>query len=76
PARYYIAREDTDMAALRRTARHSACPYKGDASYFTVDAGGHTAENAAWSYEQPYPAVAEIAGRLAFYPDKVTIEIG
>src|SRR5690349_2160307 len=71
PPVQYIPREDADMSALTRTARRTHCPYKGDASYFTLSAGGRTAENAVWSYEQPFPAVSEIAGHLAFYPDRV-----
>ncbi|HEY0224203.1 MAG TPA: DUF427 domain-containing protein, partial [Pseudolabrys sp.] len=49
----------------------SHCPYKGDASYFSIQAGGKVAENAVWSYVQPFPAMAEIAGHLAFYPNRV-----
>ena len=77
PSVYYIPREDADMALLTHTAHASHCPYKGDASYFSVTADGRTAENAVWSYEQPYPAVAAIKDHLAFYPDRVDkIEAG
>jgi len=71
PAVNYIPREDVDMSALTRTAHASHCPYKGDASYFTISAGGRAAENAVWSYEQPYPAMTAIKEHLAFYPDRV-----
>jgi uncharacterized protein (DUF427 family) len=71
PAVQYIPREDADMALLRRSSRSTHCPYKGDASYFSIEAGERRAENAVWSYEQPYPAMAAIAGYLAFYPDRV-----
>ncbi|MDI3469367.1 MAG: DUF427 domain-containing protein [Pseudolabrys sp.] len=71
PQVHYIPRADADMSALSRTAHGSHCPYKGDASYFAVTASGRTADNAAWSYEAPYPAMKEIAGCLAFYPDRV-----
>jgi uncharacterized protein (DUF427 family) len=54
-----------------RTEHSSHCPYKGDASYFSLNVDGKTAENAVWSYEQPFPAMAEIEGRLAFYPSRV-----
>lgn len=67
----YIPRDDADMSLLQRTAHASHCPYKGDASYFTISVNGRSAENAAWSYERPYPAMAEIAGYLAFYPSRV-----
>lgn len=72
PAVLYVPREDTDMALLRRSSRSTHCPYKGDASYFSIEVGGgRRAEDAVWSYEQPYPAMAAIADRLAFYPDRV-----
>jgi uncharacterized protein (DUF427 family) len=71
PPVQYIPRDDADMSAFARTAHRTHCPYKGDASYFTLSAHGRTAENAVWSYEQPFPAVAEIGGYLAFYPDRV-----
>jgi uncharacterized protein (DUF427 family) len=75
PPVYYIPRSDADRTKLLRTDRVTHCPYKGDASYFSIrTASGATIDNAIWSYETPYPAMAEIAGHLAFYPDKVTIE--
>ena len=71
PPVQYIPRADAAMDLLKPAAHASHCPYKGDASYFTIAAGGKTAENAVWSYEMPYPAMAEIAGYLAFYPNRV-----
>ena len=72
---FYIPREDVRMALFERTDHATLCPYKGDASYYTLRVGDRIAGNAAWSYEQPYPAVGTIAGRLAFYPHRVdTIE--
>ena len=71
PPVFYIPREDTDMALLTRTDHASHCPYKGDASYFSITVDGRTAENAVWSYEHPFPAVHRIEGRLAFYPRQV-----
>jgi uncharacterized protein (DUF427 family) len=74
---YYIPRADADMALLTRTTHATHCPYKGDASYFTISAEGRTAENAVWSYETPYPAVAGIKEHLAFYPNRVDeIKVG
>ena len=67
----YIPREDADMSLLTPTAHASHCPYKGDASYFTITADGRTSDNAVWSYQQPFPAMAEIKGYLAFYPKRV-----
>ena len=74
PAVFYIPRGDVHMDALTHSGRITHCPHKGDASYFTLVAGDVRARDAVWSYEHPYPAVAEIAGYLAFYPDKVDIE--
>jgi uncharacterized protein (DUF427 family) len=71
PPVQYIPRADADMSLLKPTAHNSHCPYKGDAGYFSIAADGRTADNAVWCYEQPFPAMAEIAGRLAFYPDRV-----
>jgi len=67
----YVPRADVAMDLLKPTTHSSHCPYKGDASYFTIAAGGKTAENAVWSYEQPFPAMADIAGYVAFYPNRV-----
>jgi uncharacterized protein (DUF427 family) len=71
PAVQYIPREDADMTLLARTAHTTYCPYKGDASYYSLQIGGKTVENAVWSYEAPYPAMRQIAGYLAFYPNRV-----
>ena len=73
PAVHYIPRADIDMALLKRTDHASYCPYKGQASYFSVLADGAQLENAVWSYEAPYDAVAEIKDHLAFYPDRFEI---
>jgi len=69
-----MPRKDANMTVLARTDRVTHCPYKGDANYFSVVANGKTIENAIWTYETPFPAMAEISGYLAFYPDKVRIE--
>jgi uncharacterized protein (DUF427 family) len=74
PAVNYIPREDVDMTLLERTDHSTYCPYKGDCSYFSIPLGGERGRNAVWSYEAPYAAVAEIKNRLAFYPDRVTVE--
>jgi len=74
PAVNYIPHEDVDMTLLERSTHSTYCPYKGDCSYFSIPLGGETARNAVWSYEAPYAAVAEIKDRLAFYPDRVTVE--
>lgn len=74
PVVQYIPREDADPARLVRSDRSTHCPYKGDASYFGIKTDSGVIENAIWSYEQPFPAMADIGNYLAFYPDKVTIE--
>jgi uncharacterized protein (DUF427 family) len=74
PAVQYLPREDVKMPLLARSDRVTHCPYKGDANYFSIVSDGKTIENSIWSYEKPFPAMAEISGHLAFYPDKVTIE--
>jgi uncharacterized protein (DUF427 family) len=71
PAVQYIPRADVDMALFERTAHATYCPYKGDASYFSLKVDGRVSENAVWSYEAPYSAVAAIVGHLAFYQDRV-----
>jgi uncharacterized protein (DUF427 family) len=71
PAVQYIPREDVDLTQLKRTDHATYCPYKGDCSYYSIPAGGKKSVNAVWTYEDPYPAVAQIKGYVAFYPDKV-----
>lgn len=73
PPVLYVPRKDADMSMLRRADHVSYCPYKGECSYYSVPTGGAKSINAVWSYEEPYPAVAEIKGFLAFYPDRVDI---
>jgi uncharacterized protein (DUF427 family) len=68
---HYIPRADVDMAAFAPSAHESYCPYKGEASYFSIEAVGGCIVNAAWTYEHPFPALAVIQDYLAFYPDRV-----
>jgi uncharacterized protein (DUF427 family) len=75
PPVQYIPRKDVDMAALTRSDATTYCPYKGEAAYFNIPAGGDRSVDAIWTYETPYDAVAEIKDHLAFYPTRVdTIE--
>jgi len=74
PAVQYVPRGDANLALMTRTDRVTHCPYKGNANYFSIVASGKSIENSVWSYETPFPAMAEIAGHLAFYPEKVKIE--
>src|SRR5262245_47722563 len=71
PPVQYIPRDDVAMRYLVRTAHQTHCPYKGDASYWTIAVGQRKSENAVWSYEAPLPAMEAIAGHLAFYDDRV-----
>ena len=71
PPVFYIPRSDVDMSLLERTTRSSHCPHKGDAAYYTIRVEGRSADNAVWSYENPYPDVAAIKEHVAFYPNRV-----
>lgn len=77
PARYYLPIEDVRMELLTSSTTTSRCPFKGDAVYWTVETPGNRAEDVVWSYPEPFPKVAEIAGRLAFWTEKpgVTLEV-
>ncbi|WP_213776357.1 DUF427 domain-containing protein [Caballeronia sp. dw_276] len=68
---HYIPRKDVDMSLLERTDHATYCPYKGECSYYSIPLGGERSANAVWTYEDTYPAVAEIKGHLAFYQDRV-----
>lgn len=67
----YIPREDVDMSLLELTEHKTYCPYKGEASYFSIRDVGERGINAMWSYVGAHPVVAQIDGCLAFYPDRV-----
>jgi uncharacterized protein (DUF427 family) len=75
PVAYYVPLEDVDQKLLRRTEHSTYCPYKGDASYYSVVTPEGTVENAVWSYETPYEAVAPIAKRVAFYTDRLEVTV-
>lgn len=76
PAVQYIPLADVKTDLLIRTQTTSYCPFKGDAAYYSVTtAAGRCVADAIWTYEQPFPAVAPIAGHVAFYPDKADISI-
>ena len=69
----YIPRSDALMEFYERSDHSTHCPYKGDATYFHLVAAGKRGDNAVWSYETPFPAMAMIKDHLAFYQDKVSI---
>jgi uncharacterized protein (DUF427 family) len=71
PPVQYIPRRDVNMAALTRSEHTTYCPYKGDASYYSIQAGEIRSLNAVWTYETPFEAMAQIKDYVAFYPDRV-----
>ena len=71
PAVQYIPMTDVDQSVLQRTDNSTYCPYKGDASYYSITVGGERSVDAIWTYESPHDAVAEIKDHVAFYPDRV-----
>ncbi len=73
PPVLYLPRADAKLDHYERTGHSTYCPYKGDASYFTLVDGARRVENAVWTYETPYPAMQQIAGHVAFYRQHVTI---
>jgi len=75
PVRYF-PREHVAMAFLRKTDKVTHCPYKGQASYYTIMRDRQIIENAIWSYEDPLPGMGRIAGRLAFYPEHFEFQVG
>jgi uncharacterized protein (DUF427 family) len=77
PVVQYIPLGDVDQSLLRRTDSHTYCPYKGEASYYSVQTpDGATEADLIWTYEQPYDAVAEIAGHVAFYANRAEVTVG
>lgn len=74
PPVFYLPLDEIDTEVLEPSTRHTYCPYKGEATYFTLRHGDRIADAAAWRYASPYDAVAAIAGHVAFYPQHVEIE--
>lgn len=70
----YVPRGDLAMEFFDKTDHSTTCPYKGEATYYTLQAKSGPLKNAAWSYEEPIAGMERIAGHLAFYSDKVTVE--
>ena len=70
----YYPRQDVRMRLLERTDHETFCPFKGEASYWTLSASGRRDENAVWSYEDPFDQVAGLKDYVAFYPDRVQVE--
>lgn len=73
PPVIYVPREDVAMALLDPSDRTSTCPFKGQARYYSIVTGARVLKDAVWSYETPNDDMAQIAGHLAFYTDRVTV---
>lgn len=71
PPAWYIPTEDVRMDLLERTPKRTACEFKGDATYYTIRAGGRDRTDAAWTYERPLPGYEAITGHVAFYAGRV-----
>ncbi|MAN81296.1 MAG: hypothetical protein CMM77_12240 [Rhodospirillaceae bacterium] len=71
---YYFPKADVRMDALTPSTKSTLCPHKGTANYWTVSAGGRTAEDAAWAYETPPAGLEAMAGHIAFYPFVAKVE--
>ena len=65
---HYFPLESLDRSVVTETQHSTVCPWKGTASYFTLDVDGEVAENAAWYYPEPKDGAESVAGRVAFYP--------
>ncbi len=74
PTRYYLPREDI-KADLRGIELSTHCPFKGDASYWTIQVGDKTHDGIAWSYEDPKAGAEEIRGLLSFFPDRAEVVV-
>lgn len=74
PPAFYVPFEDVYFDFLEKTDTTTHCPFKGDASYWSVSASGESARDVMWSYESPYDEMTAIKGYAAFYPNKVRIE--
>jgi len=72
PARYYIPADDVRMELLEGSNSTSHCPFKGDATYWSVKDGP---ADIAWTYKEPIPGAEQIKGLICFYNEKVDVEI-
>jgi len=75
PIRYYLPRDDVRTDLLRPTNRETTCPFKGEASYWSVDAGGEVHDDLVWSYETPIPEAEGIRGLMTFYNERVDLVV-
>lgn len=75
PIRYYLPREDVRLDLLRPTSHETTCPFKGQASYWSVVTGDEVHDNLAWSYEEPIPQAEGVAGLICFYNERVDLTV-
>jgi uncharacterized protein (DUF427 family) len=75
PTRYYLRPEDVRTDLLRATNFHTTCPFKGEASYWSLDVGGEVFDGIVWSYESPIAGAEAITGLMCFYPDRVEMKV-
>lgn len=75
PTRYYLPRDDVRTDLLRPTTFSTQCPFKGTASYWTLEVGDKVHDGIVWSYEEPIPAAEGVAGLMCFYDERVDLTI-
>ena len=75
PSRYYLPPDDVQMDLLRPTTFHTNCPFKGEASYWSLDIDGEIHDGIVWSYKTPTAQAAEVRGMLSFYPDRTEVTV-
>lgn len=76
PTRYYVPKDDVRMDLFRAIDLTTVCPFKGTASYWTLDLDGTAYDGIAWSYETPIEAAAGITGHLCFFDDRAEVTVG
>lgn len=75
PTRYYLPREHVRTDLLTPTNRETTCPFKGEASYWSLELGDEVHDNVVWSYETPIPDAEGITGLMSFYNERVDIVV-
>lgn len=76
PRRWYLPKDDVRMELFRPIGLRTTCPFKGEASYWTLEVGGQALDGVVWGYEAPIPGAAAIAGHLSFFPDRIEVRVG
>jgi uncharacterized protein (DUF427 family) len=76
PTRYYLPREDVRTELLRATNSETTCPFKGQASYWSVEVDGEVHDDLVWSYQHPIPQAEGVRSLLCFYNERVDLSVG